>query len=54
MVSLDHEKLDMIQKKMEDWSSIYLVVDSRAIRIDQEVLKYGVIEELIVSEPWVE
>ena len=38
---------------MEDWSSIYLVVESRAIRIDREILKNEVVEELILSEPWV-
>ena len=35
---------------MEDWSNINLVVESRAIRIDREVLKYEVVEELIVSD----
>ena len=32
------------------WSSIFVVVESRAIRIDREVLKYEVGEEVIVSE----
>lgn len=36
---------------MEDWLSIFLVVDSRAIRIDREVLKYEMVEELIVGGP---
>ena len=39
---------------MEDWSSIYLVVESRAIRINREVVKYKMVYELIVGEPWVE
>ena len=37
-------------KKKKEWSSIFVVVELRAIRIDREALKYEVGEELIVSE----
>ena len=33
----------------EDWSNTNLVVESRAIKIDREILKNEVVEELIVS-----
>lgn len=36
-------------KKKKKWSSIFVVVESRAIWIDREVLKYEVGEEVIVS-----
>ena len=35
--------------KTEDWSNTNLVVESRAIKIDREILKNEVVEELIVS-----
>ena len=51
MLSFDHIKLNMVQSKREDWSSINFVVESQAIRIDREMLKNEVVEEVIVSEP---
>lgn len=36
---------------MEDWSNINMVVESRAIKTDREILKYDVVKELIVDEP---
>ena len=38
-------------KKKREWSSIFVVIELRAIRIDREVLKYEVGEEVIVGEP---
>ena len=38
------------KKKKREWSSMFVVVESRVIRIDREALKYEVGEEVIVCE----
>ena len=45
----DNPPFEIRMVETEDWSNINLVVGSRAINIDREILKNEVVEELIVS-----